>query len=155
MGWKFSTGRRSCVVPKSVKERTTPAEQNVWYQVYLPNHFILHNCDKQRKHFRAYLKGFSSDTPQCMNVRTRPKQWTKAEFIPRSQMQLEMHQSEEKINWHCVLNTNQLAGYSGKINRVNWRVQVRKRKLVFQSFHPTYGNFQQCGNQGLGAQPPL
>ncbi len=34
-----------------------------------------------------------------------------------------------QLNWHCVLNNNQLVGYRGKINRINWRVQVRKRTL--------------------------
>ncbi len=41
-------------------------------------------------------------------------------------MQIEMHQSERKLNWHCVLNTNQLAGYNGK---TNGKVQVIKRTL--------------------------
>ncbi len=34
-----------------------------------------------------------------------------------------------ELKWYCVLNINQLMGYSGLTNKINWRVQVWKRVL--------------------------
>ncbi len=67
---------------------------------------------------------FSFDTLLSINIRNRLKELKKAKFIPICTNQ------KEHLNWHCVLNTSQLAGYSGKINRINQRLQVRKRTLA-------------------------
>ncbi len=40
----------------------------------------VQNRDEQRKHFRVFLKAFSSETPQSMNVKNRLKQ---GGIIPR------------------------------------------------------------------------
>ncbi len=45
------------------------------------NDICVKICKKQPKQFWTYLKAFSSDTPQSINVRNRPKRLTKVAFI--------------------------------------------------------------------------
>ncbi len=48
----------------------------------------------------------SSDTPQSINVRHRPKHFIKTEFILRCGSK--WINQRVKPNWHCVLNTNKV-----------------------------------------------
>ncbi len=80
-----------------------------------------------RKIFEHTLKLFSSDNPRSMNIRNRPKQLAKGEFI--IQCGMKCTNRKEKLNWHCVLNTNQLVGYTGKTIRIIRRAKLRKRTL--------------------------
>ncbi len=82
---------------------------------------------EKRKHLWKNLNAFLSDILQSINVRNRPKHLKNAEFIHRCGSKCT--DQKVQLNWHCVLNLNQLVEYSRKIKRINRRVKVRKQIL--------------------------
>ncbi len=94
---------------------------------------------KEGKNLWSYLKAFSSDTPQSLKARNRPKQLTKAEFIPRfvskcinliSEAELVLcfeHQSarwiqrEDKQNYNCSIRIS--------CNLIGWPIYCCQRRI--------------------------
>ncbi len=80
----------------------------------------------QRKHCRAYLKAsFVWHSSECKGQK-QTERLEKGEIYTQSKCT----NQKEQLNWHCVLNTNQLAGYTGTLLYIKGRWGLLPYKVL-------------------------